>query len=205
MLSFRHLCLQTSQIYLDEITKGRKCISNVEFRNKKEGWKTFCFNLTYNDNNKNLSIFSVFHKNPYMKAFLQDIILRPSCYDCKVKGCSSQSDITIGDFWGIEKVFPEMDDNKGTGLIFVNTEKGNEAIDFSQIKYAETTYNQIKPLNPACYRSPKMHQKREAFFSLLQKENIIDIINKYTKQSIKQQLKTKIKRYISIIMSFTET
>lgn len=188
------------QIYLDEITRGGKCISNVEFRNKKEGWKTFSFNLTYNDNNKNLSIFSVFHKNPYMKAFLQDIILRPSCYDCKVKGCSSQSDITIADFWGIEKVFPEMDDDKGTGLIFVNTEKGNKAIDFSQIKYAETTYEQIKPLNPACYRSPEIHQKREVFFSLLQKENIIDLINKYTKQSVKQRLKTMIKRYASKII-----
>lgn len=93
-----------------------------------------------------------------------------------------------------------MDDDKGTGLIFVNTEKGNKAIDFSQIKYAETTYEQIKPLNPACYRSPEIHQKREVFFSLLQKENIIDLINKYTKQSVKQRLKTMIKRYASKII-----
>lgn len=84
-----------------------------------------------------------------MKAFLQDIILRPSCYDCKAKGCSSQSDLTIADFWGISTVFPEMDDEKGTGLVFANSVKGQQALDLSQLFVTETTYERIKPLNPS--------------------------------------------------------
>ena len=133
-------------------------------------------------------MLSPFQQNHYMKAFLQDISLRPSCYGCKAKGGSSHSDLTIADFWGINTVFPEMDDDKGIGLVFVNTEKGKEALDFTQMNAAETTYERIKPLNPACFRSPKIHPKRKEFFEKLDDENIIDLIDDCTKPTVRQQM-----------------
>ena len=39
---------------------------------------------------------------------------RPSCYECKFKGFPQKADITLADFWGIEKVDPTMDQDKGT-------------------------------------------------------------------------------------------
>ena len=134
-----------------------------------------------------------------MKAFLQNIILRPSCYDCKAKGCSSQSDVTIADFWGIETVFPDMDDDKGTGLVFINTDKGHEAFDFSQVNVKETTYERIKPLNSACYRSPKVHPKRKYFFNRLEKDNLIDLVNDCTKPTIKQMILLLIVKYKRLV------
>ena len=134
-----------------------------------------------------------------MKAFLQDIILRPSCYDCKAKGCSSQSDITIADFWGVHAVFPEMDDDKGTGLVFINTDKGKAALDFSQVDVAETTYERIKPLNPACCCSPKVHPKREEFFDRLDGEDVIELIDECTKPTIRQQVSRLSSRCNSVI------
>lgn len=190
-------------MYLDEVIKRGCCISSIEFRNKKEGWKNFSFNLRYNEDDNTISMLSPFSQNLYMKAFLQNIILRPSCYDCKAKGCSSQSDVTIADFWGIETVFPDMDDDKGTGLVFINTDKGHEAFDFSQVNVKETTYERIKPLNSACYRSPKVHPKRKYFFNRLEKDNLIDLINDCTKPTVKQMIQlliVKCKRQVKKLL-----
>lgn len=51
---------------------------------------------------------------------------RPSCYECNYKSAQHNSDITLGDFWGIESVAPELDDDKGASLLICNTEKGME-------------------------------------------------------------------------------
>lgn len=174
--------------YLESLIGEVQRIGSVEFRNKKNGWKNFSFNLRYNGVDNTISMLSPFRQNLYMKAFLQDIILRPSCYACKVRGGSSQSDITIADFWGVSTIFPEIDDDKGTSLVFVNTAKGNAALDFSKMHVSETTYERIKPLNPACYHSPKIHPKRYYFFSQLDNENIFDLIKDCTKPTVKQRI-----------------
>lgn len=182
------------RMYLDKVIKTGKRISGVEFRNKEKGWKSFSFNLRYNEIDKTISMLSPFSQNHYMKAFLQDIILRPSCYDCKARGCSSQSDITLADFWGIGTVFPDMDDDKGTGLVFINTEKGKNALDFKQMNIKETTYERIKPLNPACCRSPKVHPKRKDFFNRLERDDLLDLINDCIKPTVKQMVRLLIVR-----------
>ena len=176
------------RIYLNEVVNRSQVINSIEFRNKTKGWKNFSFKFRYNEEDSSVSMLSPFQQNHYMKAFLQDISLRPSCYGCKAKGGSSHSDLTIADFWGINTVFPEMDDDKGIGLVFVNTEKGKEALDFTQMNAAETTYERIKPLNPACFRSPKIHPKRKEFFEKLDDENIIDLIDDCTKPTVRQQM-----------------
>lgn len=66
---------------------------------------------------------TIFSENTYMQAFLANFSLRPSCYHCPVKGGKSGSDLTIGDFWGIEKIAPELDDDKGCSLIIAHTDK----------------------------------------------------------------------------------
>lgn len=171
--------------YLDTTVKHGKRISRVDFRNKETGWSNYSFSIRYDDSELTAPLISPHPQNPYMNAFLKEIILRPSCYDCKAKGCSSQSDITIADFWGINTVFPDMDDDKGTGMIFVNTKKGQTSIDFSQMEIRETTYERIKPLNPSCHSSVQPHPRRGEFFSRLDGENLIDLIEDCTKPPMK--------------------
>lgn len=60
-----------------------------------------------------------------MRGFLSDIYLRPSCYECKCKNGVSHSDLTIADFWGIDRLMPDFDDDKGVGLVLVNTTSGH--------------------------------------------------------------------------------
>lgn len=190
-------------MYLDEVIEEVKRISDAELRDKRNGCKNYSFNLRYNDNDKTITMLSSSSQNHYMRAFLQDIILRPSCYDCNAKGFSSQSDITIADFWGIETVFPDMDDDKGTGLVFINTEKGKKVLDPKRMSVRETTYERIKPLNPSCYRSSKVHPKRAEFFERLEGENLIDLINDCAKPTPKQMLLVLIgrcKRIVKILL-----
>ena len=67
-----------------------------------------------------------------MKVYLNNLCLRPSCYQCHSKGNFRKSDITLGDFWGVEKVCSEMYNEKGTSLILINSEKGKKI--FGKIK-----------------------------------------------------------------------
>lgn len=108
-------------------------ITDVSFRDKRFGWKKYCFTLnitkTLIDNKKKkVSLSHVFTEDPYMKLFLNNMILRPSCYKCPAKGGKSQSDITIADFWGVERTHPELYDSRGVGLLLINSEKKIETL-----------------------------------------------------------------------------
>ena len=176
------------QKYLDEVIKAGQRISSVEFRNKKKGWKQFCFHLQYNEDDATVSMLSPAGKNHFMKAFLKDVILRPSCYACKAKEGRSNSDLTIADFWGIEKVFPDMDDNKGTGMVFINTDKGAATLDYDKMTTRMTDYETVRPLNTASWRSSAPHPKRADFFDKLDStESLITLINEITRPTFLQQ------------------
>lgn len=175
--------------YLEEVVKQGQSISCVEFRNKEKGWKKFSFFLSYNGVGKTVSMLSPFTENHYMKAFLSDIILRPSCYECKARGCSSQSDITIADFWGIETLLPEMDDDKGTSLVLVNTNAGKIAVDVTKVTMSSSTYECVKRFNPACCYSPKVHPKRKMFFMNFEKKGLISLIDECTKLPLGQRIR----------------
>ncbi len=66
------------------------------------------------------------YADEYCRMYFTNHILRPSCHDCKFCTVERNSDITIGDFWGIEKVKPEIDDGMGTSLVILHTEKARE-------------------------------------------------------------------------------
>lgn len=62
--------------------------------------------------------------------FYKNIIFRYSCGKCPYTNTQRPSDITLGDFWGWEKVNPEINkDDKGISLILCNTEKGKKLFD----------------------------------------------------------------------------
>ena len=68
----------------------------------------------------------IHYDNVYMKGFLSNLYLRPSCHDCKCKDGKHHSDISLGDFWGIDKFNPSFDDDKGVTWFSINTPKGKE-------------------------------------------------------------------------------
>ena len=108
---------------------------------------------------------------------------RPSCYNCKFKGFPRIADITLGDFWGAEKVVgKEYDRNLGTSIILINSRKG---LDFyTQVKAnfreTEVPFNTVTPENSALYNPiTKPNIDREQFYKDLDNLSFIDFATKY--------------------------
>lgn len=179
-------------LYLKDVIEGaNRAILDIQFRNKDNGWKAFNFKMTYDENSKTTTLSSCHRDNLFMRAFLRDMILRPSCHDCKAKSCRSKSDITIADFWGINSIHPEMDDDKGTGLVLIHTDKGKTALDLSQVNYLESTYEEGLRNNPAIVRPPVAHPKRDQFFAQLDTtDDLGQLILECTKLTRKQLLRS---------------
>lgn len=94
-------------------------IQSVDFRNKgKFGWRDHVETLTF------LNLKSIDSK-VFRSIFYGHAVLRPCCYECPYKSNRHPVDVTIADYWGIEKVAPEFDDNKGVSLVLVNNEYGD--------------------------------------------------------------------------------
>ena len=133
-----------------------------------------------------------------MKAFLNDVILRPSCYQCKFKGLNRNSDITLADFWGIQHVIPEMDDDKGTSLVILHSEKGKEIFSMLSDKMAceAVDINEAVKHNPSMIRSAQMHKKRKQFFLHLEDLPFDRLVKKYAKKrkTLKQTIVVFLKK-----------
>lgn len=188
-------------LYLNELTAAAQKAKDAEFRNSRKGWGKYNFGICY-DKRQGITLHSDFRNNHFMRAFLHDLILRPSCYNCQAKDGRSHSDITIADFWGIQHIKPEMDDDKGTSLVIVNTDKGYNTLDWGNIKHCEATYEDAKVFNGGLSTNVHMNPKREAFFEELSEANsVLDLIDEYTKPALKIRLKTKVKCIIRKIQS----
>lgn len=64
--------------------------------------------------------------DPYCGLFFSNLTIRPSCHACPYCTTNRESDLTLGDFWGIERVRPELDDGMGTSLAILHTDKARE-------------------------------------------------------------------------------
>lgn len=99
-------------------------IKEVNFRSKKPDWQNFHF-LIEADNGAILDV--PFPGDWYCRAFLKNASLRPSCFDCRCKNRSG-SDLTLGDFWGIDELLPSLDGSRGVSAVIVNTEAGERLV-----------------------------------------------------------------------------
>lgn len=107
--------------------KANSKIKLVTFRKKEVSWRRYTFSICFEDGTEYKK--TPYFKDPMMKMFLHNKCLRPSCHDCFFKTKRRFADITLADFWGVEKVVPEMDDKMGVSLVFVHSEKGKKIFD----------------------------------------------------------------------------
>lgn len=154
--------------YLSECEEkyGAK-VTDVTFRDKSTGWESYCVTLTF-DNGKKQSI--PVSGEPYMRAFLSNACLRPSCHDCRFKKYNRESDLTLADFWGIEEVCPEMNDDRGTSLVLIHSAAGQAAMDAIGEQMTAKPVNLAEALhqNPSAIRASGVHENREAFLESLE-------------------------------------
>lgn len=180
--------------------KANSNLKNISFRSKEaEGWNKYHINMKFEDN-KNYD--SLHNDDVYMKAFLSHLSLRESCTDCKFKKKNRLSDITLADFWGIKNVKPEMNDEKGTSMVIVNSEKGqalmNEIKD--DMTCEEVDFDLAIKGNPSFTKVSEKNVKSDQFFEKLGRNDFEQLVNKYMpKVKMSEKIKRKIKKIIKKI------
>ena len=144
-------------------------------------------------------------KDRFLLGFVNNLYLRESCEQCTYKGTSRASDITLGDCWGIWEVAPEFDDNKGTSLVIIHSEKGQEI--WSKISGGFETIvldeNQAFLKNPSALVSSIPHVNKSLFWKLIDDgKNVseaVDIALGYNEdnKTLINRIKNKIKKVLS--------
>ena len=171
---------------------------NINFRDKESGWKSYSFSISYKSRKK---FTEVFYENSYMRAFLNNLTLRKSCYNCHSKSKEKISDITLADFWGINSVDSTMNDDKGISLMLVNTNKGRDILKKieNKILIKEVDFDNAVSHNKSIYESAEMPNERNYFFEDLKKEAFINVVNKYLPQERFHTIKSTIRKMKRLI------
>ena len=158
-------------------------VSSVEFRYKgSKVQHPQTLKLVYEKKGKNKAILRIHYEDPFYFGFQKHITLRPSCYQCQWAKPERCSDITLADFWGIEKVNIGLDSKKGVSCLLLNTEKGRDCYD--KIKQKLDGLNAL-PIdfavkNNGCLGSATLKPKnRDSFFNDWKNEGYDAVVAKY--------------------------
>lgn len=179
---------------------GFSDIMRISFRHKNFGWKKFSLSLRFANDNEYLKDL---REDTFLRGFLSELYNRPSCHACKCRELRSGADLTIADYWRVHEKFPQMDDDKGTSLILVNTAKGEKY--WSDINAALTVvasdYDDAVRINPALVKSSAPHRNRARFFNVVSKAEDFDaIVVKLLMLPLKNRIKARIKRVLRKVL-----
>lgn len=156
-------------------------VAAVDFRDKNYGWECLGMTVIRNDGSRHRLSYN---ESRYEQGFHPNITLRESCYDCKFCEFSRQGDISIGDFWNVEKYYPEVDRKNGVSSVVVNTLHGEMLIEKAR-KYVKF----LKEMPLKCLEGNRLQAKiskpeeREAFLRLYPKKTFNEAVL-YAQQNI---------------------
>ncbi|MEE0945222.1 MAG: Coenzyme F420 hydrogenase/dehydrogenase, beta subunit C-terminal domain [Acutalibacteraceae bacterium] len=173
--------------YLKE--KNKEYVSTakaVSFRNKDFGWKKYCVKIDFANGT---SYSSLARTNSYMRSFLTNMNIRPSCSYCEFKKTLRHSDITLADFWGAENIIQQIDD-KGLSLVIVHSPKGEKLLQDCEnlIEKQEVELRKAVANNPSYTRSSEASPYRQDWFNKYGSTKIDDLFAKLNVVNIKNRV-----------------
>lgn len=183
--------------YLDSLERryGSKVVY-VKAKNKELGWRNLTRKVTFANGQ---SYYGVHMQDDFRRGYHTNVFCRPSCYDCKFKGFPRIADITIADYWGIEKVDKNLDNNIGTSMILLNSKKGEAYFGLvkDKLEYRETPFEAILGGNIALRKSIEPAKiDRKAFFEDLDRHDFDYVTAKYYPLTNTTSLKGRIKKNV---------
>lgn len=164
--------------YIKELEKKKNDkLINYNFRDKSTGWDTYSNTAIF----KNSKITELQTENKYMKLFLSDVALRKSCFKCNFKLGNKYSDITLGDFWGVQNYYPKMYNKKGVSAIIINTSKGEKIFNEinGYIEYEKCKLEEIVAGNPLLKESAEYNKKGRKIFKEIDLVSVDELVKKY--------------------------
>lgn len=175
------------------VKKYNKDIKEIAFRDKSYGYsapnvKIFFKDLSYVEQN--------YIVKSYMKTFMSEINVRPSCSECKFKGCERVSDITLGDCWHIGSFDKSMDDNTGVTSVFIHTVKGDNIIDWikKDVRIVEIpTEKEIQLDGKKMLNSVMKNPYSSLFYSDVETKGYLNAVKKWAPYTVKDAFVSWIK------------
>ena len=158
-------------------------IINIKFKSKKNGWEKSSIEY-FSDR---IDKVYYFNDDPLMFLYLNNYVLRDSCYNCSSKGLiGNGADIILGDYWGVNIVHNDMFDGNGVSCIIIKTDKGRKLFDniSGDLIITKTEYDDIIKYNGAFSDSVSKPLERNIVFNELQNNDIKIIYDrcKYLKE-----------------------
>lgn len=180
-------------------------VHGVNFRSKTTGWLSYSVMYEYMTEKDGASRFSSekFSEDWYMRAFLRNASLRPSCLACPFKRRSG-SDLTLGDFWGVQAQHPEVPVEGGVSAIVCNTDRGTAAVSriSGSIDSGETSFDKVVAGNSALVRPVQPYPDRDSFMvAVADGTPIPDMMNRWNfEPTLKQKMALKAKNAIKKVI-----
>lgn len=149
-------------------------IVKFNFRNKEHGWSGHVETTTFEDGTEITT-------NYFRNLFYGHHILRPACYNCNFANTHRPADITIADFWGVDKIAPEFYDEKGISLVYLNNEKGKEIFENikENLEYIECNKDICIEATYTLHNPTPESENREEFWLDYKSQSFENIIEKY--------------------------
>lgn len=191
--------------YLKDLEKKYSSkIKKIIFKNKAYGWHRFSTKVIFENGKEYIQDR---YTDTYMRGYLEgNLFMRPSCHECKYKTLPRHADITLGDFWGIEKVKPHLDQDKGTSIFMLNTKRGKEIFEivknriiFEGMKIEDIYLGNIA-LTEKVNLSEKQQKMRNIFFENYKNKEFIDFITELLYENklkkFLRKVKDKLKKFL---------
>ncbi|WMJ89683.1 Coenzyme F420 hydrogenase/dehydrogenase, beta subunit C-terminal domain [Anaerocolumna sp. MB42-C2] len=159
--------------YLEEMYHDK--VKEVNFRSKDTGWRNSSLKVELT---KNIYIKNM-QEDPFYILFFSHLILRPSCHECIYANYHRVTDLTLADYWGIEKSNRAFDDDNGVSLVLANTKKGKDLIKAvkNKTEIAESSHDDF--YQPIFEAPSKISSKRKIFWEEYINKGKIEVLLKY--------------------------
>lgn len=185
------------QKYLSDVSNERReLLTRVHFKNKDYGWNRFSTKLSYENGEYYQKDRN---EDPYMRGYLRhNLYLRPSCYECCFKELPRVSDVSLGDFWGVGTYKSELDTDKGTSAVLVNTEKGKKLFSAAkEMLITDPSSIEIVLAGNVCLlHAPSVGKYRDYFFENYDSVPFEDLIYKIDDLTLGLSKKDKVLKWM---------
>jgi len=190
--------MQFFNSYIKWYEKKNNCqVVDVNFRDKNFGWNEIG-SISFKKKGRVKNRILTYNEDPYFYMFMYGYFLRESCYKCKYAGAEREGDLTLGDFWGIQKFYPEFNCFNGVSAILVNTSKGEKII--KQIKdyinIIPTKYEYIEANNEKLRCPTNQPKDRYKWLQYWQTGGFDLVVREFYQQKWKTVLISKMKRRV---------
>lgn len=156
--------------HLSELEKkqGAK-VKDLTFRDKSKGWKELQLTVRFEDGSEYSRPAAA---DPYYRAFLGNLSLNKICGECPFNSLPRSADITLGDFWRVEKHHPGFEDNAGVSCVVISSEKGEGLFELVQknLTVVKSSQEDIMDGNPFLNGHCTLHKRRGKFFAGLEQK-----------------------------------